>query len=401
MLNDFQYSNTSVPRERRAARLLGPGLLLAIVMSVVSGCAGKLRPGAPASSPVVLQQPSLSIKRDIDLVRLEGVLASDEEIETVYQRASTIYGQGMIINELERGELVNSASWLGGVLEVADAIAMADVGDFSLTADEGRLVIGGEVESEATALAIEDMANRVADQQLVVSNALMVSDAEAPVLADSTDGAPADSDPTLEDAPLLAAASAVDEGATPTASGASAIILERQAALAESSAPALASATGEPASIAPAEPFFGAAIARNKAVLTSDQDYDGDGIANPDDECDTRAGYPVNVNGCEVLSGHLKNVRFQGKTDQLTDRAMQSLDSLASVLVDNPQVRIAVLSYTSDSGSAWDMRGRARDRARSVVSYLVENGVSKSRLQAYAFGHKDGSGDQILIREID
>ncbi len=130
-------------------------------------------------------------------------------------------------------------------------------------------------------------------------------------------------------------------------------------------------------------------------------DADGDGVMDHNDECDSRAGYPVDGKGCQVLDGYLKNVRFYGKTDKLTTRAMQSLDNLAEVMQEHPQSKIAVLSYTSNSGSPWEVRGQARERARSVVGYLVKKGIGKERLQAFAFGHMNGSGDQIMIKEVD
>ncbi|OED37718.1 hypothetical protein AB833_22515 [Chromatiales bacterium (ex Bugula neritina AB1)] len=130
-------------------------------------------------------------------------------------------------------------------------------------------------------------------------------------------------------------------------------------------------------------------------------DADGDGVTDSYDECASRPGYPVNAKGCQVLDGYLKNVRFYGKTDKLTRRAMQSLDNVATVMQQHPQSKIAILSYTSNSGSPWELRGQARERARSVVGYLVNQGVEKDRLQAYAFGHMNGSGDQILIKEVD
>lgn len=394
MLNDSIFALTPVvPRSRKA---LGRNLLLAAVIAGVTGCASLQPSNTPASSFITQQQPSLSIKKDIDLVRLEGILASDEEIESVYERASALYGQGMIINDLKRSDSVTPAGWLGGVLEMADAIAMADVDDFSLTANDGQLTIGGEVESESTAMAIEEMANRMTEQQLVVSNRLLLSDAAINLAERSVEQPQTDTADEL----VLAAAS------TPTTKEVSPIILEQQAMMDTSNVepvvPALALASPQVlVSDAQIEPQFGAAIAHNRVELPPAADYDRDGVANTVDECDSRVGYPVNNLGCELLNGNLKNVRFQGKTDQLTDRAMSSLDSLASIMLNHPDSKIAVLSYSSDSGNALDMRGQARERVRSVVTYLVERGVTKNRLQAYAFGHKNGSKDQIMIQEID
>ena len=130
-------------------------------------------------------------------------------------------------------------------------------------------------------------------------------------------------------------------------------------------------------------------------------DSDGDGVINSVDECDTRRGYPVNAKGCQALDGILKNVSFDADTDELTGSARGSLDNVARVLRDYPATRIAIMSYTSDTGSLEESRGQARDRARSVVSYLINSGVEGSRLEAYAFGHLNDSQDRIVIKEVD
>lgn len=149
------------------------------------------------------------------------------------------------------------------------------------------------------------------------------------------------------------------------------------------------------------EPELAAALPMpsERSILIDD---DGDKVPDKHDACTgTSRGSPVDSQGCPYLNGYLKNVRFYGQTDKLTRRAMITLDHLAGIIRQDPQTRIAVMSYTSNSGSPWEMRDKARMRAKSVVGYLVQMGVDLSQLQAYAFGHVNGSGDQIVIREMN
>ena len=97
----------------------------------------------------------------------------------------------------------------------------------------------------------------------------------------------------------------------------------------------------------------------------------------------------------------MKNVGFQDDGSTLTPEALTSLNNVARVMNDYPAARIAILAYTINFGSALETRGQARDRARSVVAYLINKGVEGERLVAYAFGHINDSDDQVKIKEVD
>ncbi|MDE7376764.1 MAG: OmpA family protein, partial [Muribaculaceae bacterium] len=63
-----------------------------------------------------------------------------------------------------------------------------------------------------------------------------------------------------------------------------------------------------------------------------------------------------------------------------------SLDSLAQVLRDNPNVTIEMASHTDRKGSdEYNMRLSDR-RAKSVIDYLISVGISADRLQWHGYG---------------
>ena len=79
---------------------------------------------------------------------------------------------------------------------------------------------------------------------------------------------------------------------------------------------------------------------------------------------------------------------------------MLSLNNIVEIMGEHPKSKIAVLSYSQD-GLPSEMRVQARDRAYSVVDYLVGQGIDPARLQAFALSHRQGISEQILIKEVD
>jgi len=385
--------NTSVP-----SSLLRKGCLAIAVASVVGGCAqiphGSMFSDDRQAQVQAALQPSLAISRDIDLVRVTGIVGSKVEAAMIRLRVASIYGAEMVIDDLQVDESLSKADWYTAVLDTAES--MQGVDKFGITAEDGQLRLSGNMQSQASAEALADNAVSALGQQLVVTSDIDYPGRETEVLAQSQDvneeaitavtlppeeQAIADQQLTAQSIPSPAVSSTI---ALPVTT--SAVVLEQRATLNDE-----------------AEIFVPPAddgIVRSAMAGTAN-DSDGDGIVNSIDECNSRPGYPVNARGCQALDGMLKNVRFQGDGNTLTREAMGSLDNVARVMSQYPEARIAILSYTSNTGSALENRGQSRERARSVVGYLINKGVEGTRLEAYAFGHINNSDDHIMIKEVD
>jgi len=384
------------------------GVLAVVVAAVLGGCA-QIPHGSMFSDDQQQQrqsalQPSLFISKDIDLIRVSGIVGSNVEAAMIRLRLASIYGAEMLIDGLKVDESIVGAEWFSAVLDTAEG--MRDVEKFALTAENGQLTLDGNVQSQASADALAKYAASKLGQQLIVSNEIDYPGREANVLAQDATGEdtsreaittatllPLEGDTisssqqqTVTDQQLTAQSipSPAVSGTIPLPVTNSAVVLEQRSTASD----------GADLFVPPANDSIAGSV-------SAANDSDGDGIENSIDECNSRPGYPVDATGCQALDGMLKNVRFQGDGSKLTREAMGSLNNVARVMNEYPAARIAILSYTSDSGSALETRGQARDRARSVVGYLINKGVESTRLEAYAFGHINNSDDHIMIKEVD
>lgn len=74
-----------------------------------------------------------------------------------------------------------------------------------------------------------------------------------------------------------------------------------------------------------------------------------------------------------------------GKAD-LNTEASTDLNKLINYLNDNPTARLEVQGHTDSTGSATINNRLSQDRANSVISYLIREGVNNSRLSAKGYG---------------
>lgn len=85
----------------------------------------------------------------------------------------------------------------------------------------------------------------------------------------------------------------------------------------------------------------------------------------------------------------LRGVNFDFDKSNIRADARPILDEAIRVLRDEPQIRVSVEGYTDSIGSdAYNQRLSER-RAQSVVNYLVQGGIARSRLDPIGFGEND------------
>ncbi|NND93083.1 MAG: OmpA family protein [Granulosicoccus sp.] len=86
------------------------------------------------------------------------------------------------------------------------------------------------------------------------------------------------------------------------------------------------------------------------------------------------------------IAGVVENLSFDTGSTALTAEGKEALSEIAVALLDNPDIRIAIMAHTDDAGEPEQNLALSRERAQSVVQYLVEEGVSDSRLESEGYG---------------
>lgn len=123
----------------------------------------------------------------------------------------------------------------------------------------------------------------------------------------------------------------------------------------------------------------------SQAVASGDNDLDG--VLDDSDLCpDTVTGTPVNTDGCEMFNGVIEGINFRTGSVTLTEAARAALDEVVLTLEEFPGIRISVQAHTDSQGEEAANLELSRQRALSVVRYLIAQGISIERLQARAYG---------------
>jgi outer membrane protein OmpA-like peptidoglycan-associated protein len=86
------------------------------------------------------------------------------------------------------------------------------------------------------------------------------------------------------------------------------------------------------------------------------------------------------------IAGVVEGLVFETGSATLSAASKNSLAHISTALLNNPDVRIAVMAHTDDDGDQEENLQLSRVRAQAVVAYLVEQGVAPERLEAEGYG---------------
>jgi OOP family OmpA-OmpF porin len=135
-------------------------------------------------------------------------------------------------------------------------------------------------------------------------------------------------------------------------------------------------------------------------------DSDGDGVPDYLDKCpNTPTGVQVDADGCPikkvvekiiikepaeveslVLSG---DTNFEFNKSKLLPNAFPVLDGLVGTMNKHPKYKWEIGGYTDGVGSASYNKKLSKQRAQSVVDYLVEKGINRNNLKIVGYGKEN------------
>ncbi|MGO9512356.1 MAG: OmpW family outer membrane protein [Steroidobacteraceae bacterium] len=107
----------------------------------------------------------------------------------------------------------------------------------------------------------------------------------------------------------------------------------------------------------------------------------------PPPPCQAPAGFKVDAN-CHIIEQEVivRAVDFEFNSSQLTVPAQQTLDTVASALLTQPELTVEIQGHTDSIGSAAYNLNLSQRRADAVKAYLISKGVSASVLTAKGYG---------------
>lgn len=82
----------------------------------------------------------------------------------------------------------------------------------------------------------------------------------------------------------------------------------------------------------------------------------------------------------------LRNILYETGSSKLLPTAYPELNKLLNFLNENPSIAIRIIGHTDDIGAEKDNQVLSENRAKSVIDYLIKNGISPSRLTSEGKG---------------
>jgi len=124
-------------------------------------------------------------------------------------------------------------------------------------------------------------------------------------------------------------------------------------------------------------------------------DSDGDSVIDKDDECPNEMGTVAN-NGCpepvvtaevqKSLNAYAKTILFTTGKSSLKDESTPVLVDIISILNEYPNANFIIEGHTDSIGSEATNQQLSEKRAKAVLQFLIDGGISPSRLTSVGYG---------------
>ncbi len=124
-------------------------------------------------------------------------------------------------------------------------------------------------------------------------------------------------------------------------------------------------------------------------------DSDNDGVADKDDQCPEKPGTVAN-NGCpevsdavkKALNDYAKTILFDTGKASIKKQSAEVLNDIVGILKEYSNAKFNIEGHTDSQGSAKFNKTLSQSRAKSVMDYLVNNGVAADRLNYAGYGEE-------------
>lgn len=124
-------------------------------------------------------------------------------------------------------------------------------------------------------------------------------------------------------------------------------------------------------------------------------DRDGDSVLDKDDKCPDVKGTVANQGCPEVsdevvkrLNDYAKTILFDSGKSSFQKQTYPVLEAITAILKEYPNANFSIEGHTDSDGSDASNQTLSENRAAAVKNYLIEKGISSSRLSSKGFGEK-------------
>ncbi|HYJ37150.1 MAG TPA: OmpA family protein [Chitinophagaceae bacterium] len=129
-------------------------------------------------------------------------------------------------------------------------------------------------------------------------------------------------------------------------------------------------------------------------------DSDNDGVNDEVDSCINEAGI-VELHGCPPVTKEVKaavdiaakNIFFKLASFELLPASFASLDEVAKILSENPDLLLDIEGHSDSIGSSRINKQLSSKRASAIFDYLVSKGVEPDRIMSVGYGSEKPIAD--------
>ncbi|MBT32546.1 MAG: hypothetical protein CMO01_23020 [Thalassobius sp.] len=89
----------------------------------------------------------------------------------------------------------------------------------------------------------------------------------------------------------------------------------------------------------------------------------------------------------------LNNIFFENAKAELMETSFSELNKVIKLMQENDQMEILISGHTDAVGSDDSNQKLSENRAASVMQYLIDNGIHKSRISSKGFGESNPVAD--------
>jgi len=129
---------------------------------------------------------------------------------------------------------------------------------------------------------------------------------------------------------------------------------------------------------------YGEALIHERQEISKDSD--GDGIKDEADHCpNSPRGASIDHQGCWKIS----KIYYKSEKESIPKDYYAYLDEIADVMKKNPELRLKISGYSDSIGSSVYNQLLSENRAKEVMRYILNQGISRTRLLYKGYGELD------------